>query len=142
MSSTSKIKANVISHSLPMPKVYAALPPPVEDLDEVLAFIYLGPNVPTEKEFKRTPMLVRRRKVAAALEWLKLNHVDYADLDISYDNLSKYPEDQPPVVVNFTKTMAESNIDSKAAAVTGVEKEEGTEEGQCLFVVHRLTSTT
>ena len=118
------------------------MPPPVEDLDEVLAFIYLGPNVPTEKEFKRTPMLVRRRKVAAALEWLKLNHVDYADLDISYDNLSKYPEDQPPVVVNFTKTMAESNIDPEAAAVTGVEEEEGTEEGQCPFVVHGLTGTT
>ena len=66
-------------------------------------------------------MLIRRRKVAAALEWLKLNHVDYADLDISYDNLSKYPEDQPPVIVNFTKTMAESNIDPEAAAVTGVD---------------------
>ena len=44
------------------------MPPPIEDLDEVLAFIYLGPNVPTEKEFKCTPMLVQRRKVAAALE--------------------------------------------------------------------------
>ena len=118
MSGMLKIKANVVSHSLPMLKVYAALPPPVEDLDEVLAFIYLGPNVPTEKEFKRTPMLVRRRKVAAALEWLKLNHVDYADLDISYDNLSKYPENQPPVVVNFTKTIAESNIDPEKAAVS------------------------
>ena len=86
-------------------------------------------------------MLIQRRKVAATLEWLKLNHVDYADLDISYDNLSKYPEDQPPVVVNFTKTMAESNIDPEAAAVTGVEEEEGTEEGQCPFVVYGLTGT-
>ena len=122
-------------------KVYAALPPLVEDLDEVLAFIYLEPNVPTEKEFKRTPMLVRRRKVAAALEWLKLNHVDYADLDISYDNLSKYPEDQPPVRVNFTKTMAKSNINPEAAAVTGV-NEEGMKASQCPFVVHGLTGTT
>ena len=58
MSGMSKMKANVVSHSLPMPKVYAALPPPVEDLDEVLAFIYLGSNVSTEKEFKCTPVLV------------------------------------------------------------------------------------
>ena len=58
MSGMSKIKANVVSHSLPMPKVYAALPPPVEDLDKVLAFIYLGPNVSTKKKFKCTPMLV------------------------------------------------------------------------------------
>ena len=93
MSGMSKMKANVVSHSLPMPKIHQALPPAREELDEVLAFIYLGPNVPTEKEFKCTPMLVRRRKVAAALEWLKLNDVDYADLDISHDNMSKYPED-------------------------------------------------
>ena len=58
MSGMSKMKANVVSHSLPILKVYAALPPPVEDLDEVLAFIYLGSNVSTEKEFKHTPMLV------------------------------------------------------------------------------------
>ena len=38
--------------------------------------------------------------------------------------------------------MAESNIDPEAAAVTGVEEEEGTEEGQCPFVVHGLTGTT
>ena len=75
MSGMSKMRANVVSHSLPMPKVYDALPPPVEELDDVLAFMYLGPSVPTSKEFKRTPMLVRRCKVATALEWLKLNHV-------------------------------------------------------------------
>ena len=58
MSGMSKMKANVISHSLPMPKVYAVLLPPVEDLDQVLAFLCLGPNVSTKKEFKHTPMLV------------------------------------------------------------------------------------
>ena len=93
MSSMSKIKANAVSYSLFILMVYAALLPPVEDLDEVLAFIYLGPNVPTKKEFKCTPMLIRRKKVAAALKWLKLNHVDYADLDIFYNNMSKYPKD-------------------------------------------------
>ena len=62
ISGMSKMKANVVSHSLPMPKVYSVLPPPREDLDNVLAFLYLGPNQPTTKDYKRTPMLVRRKK--------------------------------------------------------------------------------
>ncbi|KAI0703149.1 hypothetical protein C8Q76DRAFT_771529 [Earliella scabrosa] len=134
----SKMKANVVTHSLPMPKIYQALPPSREELDEVLAFLYIGPNVPTEKEYKRTPMLVRRNKVAKALEWLKLNHADYADLDISYSNLSEYPEDEPPVIVNYTQSH-ESNKDPEATAVYETEEDEGAETGDCPFIVHGLT---
>ena len=54
MSGMSKIRANIVSHSLPILKVYAALPPPVEDLDQVLEFIYLGSNVSTEKEDRKS----------------------------------------------------------------------------------------
>jgi len=36
-------------------------------------------------------MLVRRQNVQEALEWLKLNHQDYEDLEISQDNLASYP---------------------------------------------------
>jgi len=39
--------------------------------------------------------------VGKALEWLKLNYRDYADLEISYKNLESYPEDSPPVVINY-----------------------------------------
>jgi hypothetical protein len=46
-SGMSKMKANVIMFENPMPKIYRRLPPPVEDLDEVLAFIYTGPCKPT-----------------------------------------------------------------------------------------------
>ncbi|RDX46201.1 hypothetical protein OH76DRAFT_1356373, partial [Lentinus brumalis] len=138
VSGMSKMKANVVSHSLPMAKIYQALPPSRDELDEVLAFMYIGPNVPTQKEFQRTPLLVRRNKVAKALEWLKLNHADYADLEISYKNLSEYPEDQPPVVVNFTQSMG-SNKDPESTAVNDEEEDEGTEEGDCPFVVHGLT---
>ena len=105
--------------------------------------MYLGPSVPTSKEFKRTPMLVRRHKVAAALEWLKLNHVDYADLEISYRNLEKYPENEPPVIVHFSKTsLEESTMEPESTGVHHVEEEEGVEDGQCPFVVHGLTGTT
>ncbi|RPD73914.1 hypothetical protein L226DRAFT_464609 [Lentinus tigrinus ALCF2SS1-7] len=140
VSGMSKMKANVVSHSLPMPKIYNALPPPCEDLDEVLAFIYIGPNVPTAREFQRTPMLVCRNRVKVALEWLKLNHSDYADLNISYKNLDEYPEDEPPVVVNYTMSM-DTNKDSESTAVNDTEEDDGVEGGQCPFVVHGLTGT-
>lgn len=124
MSGMSKLRANVVSHSLPMPKIYSVLPPRCEELSEVLAFLYLGPNQPTSKEYKRTPMLVRRNKVADALEWLKLNHINYADLEISYDNINSYPEDEPPVIVNYSKSM-ESNVDPEASAGAKVTNHEG-----------------
>ena len=44
--------------------------------------------------------------------------------------------------MNLTKTMAESNIDPEAAAVTGVNEKEGMKAGQCPFVVHGCTGTT
>jgi hypothetical protein len=50
---------------------------------------------------ERTPLLVRRKRVSAALEWLKLNHIDYYDLDISYKNLEQYPDHGIPVVVAY-----------------------------------------
>ncbi|KAI0073309.1 hypothetical protein K474DRAFT_1603555 [Panus rudis PR-1116 ss-1] len=93
------MKANAVCFAIPQPKVYNVLPPPREDLDEVLAFIYLGPSKPNPEDFKRTPFLVRRNKVAEALNWLKLNHIDYADLEISQENLNAYSEDTPPVEV-------------------------------------------
>src|ERR1700729_3807572 len=50
-----KMHANAISFSNPMPKIYNVLPPPIEEMDEVLAFIYTGPCKPTKADFKRTP---------------------------------------------------------------------------------------
>ena len=70
-------------------------------MDELLAFIFTGPCQPTEDDFHRTPLLVCHNKVARALEWLKLNHRYYSDLEISYNNLACYPEDLPPDVVNY-----------------------------------------
>ena len=47
-----KMCANAISFSNPMPKIYSVLPPPVEEMDEVLAFIYTGPCKPTKADFQ------------------------------------------------------------------------------------------
>ena len=65
-SGMSKMRANAISFSNPMPKIYSILPPPIEEMDEVLAFIYTGPCKPTKADFQRTPLLVRHLKVSKA----------------------------------------------------------------------------
>ena len=133
-----KMIANAVTFEHPMQKIYTALPPPIEKMDEVLAFIFTGPCQPTEDDFCRMPLLVRRNKVAKALEWLKLNHKDYADLEISYKNLESYPEDSPPVVINYR--LSATNKIPEATSVHDMELEHGTEEGVCPFTVHTLTS--
>ena len=132
-----KMRANAISFSNPMPKIYNVLPPPIEEMDEVLAFIYTGPCKPTKADFKRTPLLVRRLKVSKALQWLKLNHVDYYDCEISHKNLASYPEEGPPVVVDYHPSSSNKNPES--TSVHDMEEEDGTTEGPCPFIVHGLT---
>lgn len=66
-SGRAKMTANVIMYSNPTLKVYQKLPPSKKEMNEVLAFIFTGPSQPTDEEFKRCPMLVRRQKVQDAL---------------------------------------------------------------------------
>jgi hypothetical protein len=131
--------ANAISFSNPMPKIYNVLPPPIEELDEVLAFIYTGPCKPTKADFKQTPMLVRHLKVSKALCWLKLNHVHYYDCEISEKNLASYPEDGPPVIVNYYLYISSSNENPESTSVNDMDEEDGTSKGPWSFVVHGLT---
>jgi len=133
-----KMIANAVMFEHPIQKIYTVLPPPIEEMDELLAFIFTGPCQPTEDDFRRTPLLVRRNKVARALEWLKLNHKDYLDLEISYKNLASYPEDLPPVVINYRHST--TNKIPEATSVHDMELEHGTTEGMCPFRVHTLTS--
>jgi hypothetical protein len=133
------MKANVITFQNPTPKVYQRLPPPIAEIDEVLAFIFTGPCKPTTEDLKRTPLLVRRKKVGTALEWLKLNHIDYYDLDIDYDSLGAYPENGPPVVVAYRQS--ENSRNPEAISAFDCDDEDGVEDGPCPFVVHGITGT-
>ena len=54
-------------------------------------------------------MLVRQLKVSKALHWLKLNHVDYYDCEISDKNLASYSEDGPLVVVDYYRSNSNKN---------------------------------
>jgi hypothetical protein len=132
-----KMTANAISFANPTPIVYDVLPPPKDELDEILAFIYTGPCKPTPKDFERTPLLVRRNKVGNALEWLKLNHCDYYDLNISQRNLDSYPEGGPPVIVEYLSSVYNKALE--ATSVHDTEEEAGTSSGPCPFAVHGIT---
>src|ERR1700722_691539 len=132
-----KMRANAIVFANPTPKIYNVLPPPLDELDQVLAFIYTGPCKPTKSDFEKTPLLVRRNNVAAALNWLKLNHADYYDVEISQVNLNEYPEHDIPVVIDYRHSLTNKNPES--TAVHDDNEEDGTESGSCPFVVHGLT---
>lgn len=41
------MKANVVAFQSPIPKIYDELPPPCEDLDDVLEILFTGPSKPT-----------------------------------------------------------------------------------------------
>jgi hypothetical protein len=131
------MKAHAIAYQQPMPKIYNVLPPPKSDIEEVIAIMFTGPCKPTIADFKRTPFLVRHNHVKKALEWLILNHSDYEDVILSSDNLNEYPEDMPPVSVEYKPMM--HNKSPEGTSSHDMEQEDGTEEGDCPFTVHGLT---
>ncbi|KAJ7820847.1 hypothetical protein B0H14DRAFT_3089223 [Mycena olivaceomarginata] len=137
-----RMSANAIMFSQPILKVYHRLPPSREELNEVLAFVFTGYAHPTPEEFERTPMLVRRQNVLEALEWLKLNHEGYWDLEISMDNLMSYPDRGIPVVVDYRRSKGDTtdSVPVGSTAVNEIPKERGTKSGKCTFAVHGLTS--
>ena len=136
-----RMSVNAIMFSQPILKVYHKLPPSREEMHEILAFIYTGSAPPTQEDFDRTPMLVRRSKVLAALEWLKLNHDYYSELEISMENLATYAERDIPVSVDFRRSNQEpeDSVPNVARAVNDSGEEYGTESGECTFSVHGLT---
>ncbi|PBK89138.1 hypothetical protein ARMGADRAFT_1047107 [Armillaria gallica] len=112
------MKANVITFENLMPLIYDHLPPPKERYGQ-------WPNKLTKDDFKRAPVL------------LKLNHSDYHDIEISWENMSKYLEDIPFVGVEYKASI--TNKTPEGLSVYNNEEEDGTEEGDCPFIVHGLT---
>jgi len=131
-----KLKANAIMFSNPMQKIYDKLPPPCAELDEVLAYIYTGPAKPTAEDMKRTPLLVRRKAVSEALEWLIVNHSGYDDVVIDKEALAGYPDEGPPVTVLYYER--DTNKNAEGRGLDDMEADDGTEDGECLFTVHGL----
>jgi len=89
--------ANMVMYSNPTAVVYNVLPPLLKDLNDILAFLFVGSAPSTMQDFSCTPMLVYCNVVKKALECLMLNHVDYYDLQILTDNLKDYLLSEIPV---------------------------------------------
>src|ERR1700678_1131295 len=93
--------------------------------------------IPKLCNIKRAPMLARQRYISAALEWLKINHSDYANVQISQENLKLYPAEGPPVTVDYRSSII--NKHKESTSVFDMEEEDGVYEGKCPFVVHGIT---
>ena len=132
-----KMRANAIVFQNPVPKIYNVLPPARTDMDQVLACMFTGPCKPTEQDLERTPILVRRNKIANALNWLTLNHSDYHDVIISQDNLDQYPEEGISVTIDSRISIL--NKEKEETSVHDTEGDDGIEDGDCPFVVHGLS---
>lgn len=55
-----KLSANIIAFENPTAKIYNALPPPKEELSEVLAVLMVGPVKPTDDDFRHFRLLPTR----------------------------------------------------------------------------------
>ncbi|OCH89704.1 hypothetical protein OBBRIDRAFT_696602, partial [Obba rivulosa] len=88
--------------------------------------------------FERTPLLVRRRKILEALQWLQLNHSGYSDVTISRENINSYSETEPPVSVVHLPSSGQAP--SESLSVFDRDTEKGVHEGKCSFAVHGLTA--
>jgi hypothetical protein len=75
--------------------------------------------------------------VIAALEWLRLNHADYENIQISQENVMQYEKKMPPVSVKYQERV--TNKVAEGTSVFDQEQEEGTVEDDCAFMVHGLT---
>ncbi|KAL1725522.1 hypothetical protein EV714DRAFT_221121, partial [Schizophyllum commune] len=134
-----KMIANAVMFSSPIPQVCKVLPPHRDEINEVLAFTFLGTARPTPEDFKRTPMLVRIEVVEAALRWLHLNHPSYRDIQISTENLESYRVENP-LVWEFRHLSEGDTVQEATATSLANDDVDAPDQGPCPFVVHGLTS--
>ncbi|THV01152.1 hypothetical protein K435DRAFT_556790, partial [Dendrothele bispora CBS 962.96] len=133
--------SHVIAFETPVVKVYQTLPPPPEELDEVLAILFTGPCKPTEDDFRKTKKmytsLIALKQIA--LEKGRLNVGETGKHRSDGENLHKYPENLPPVSVEFKQTNGEGNVPPESAIKHDNEVEIGIESGELPFVLHGVT---
>ncbi|KAJ3870972.1 hypothetical protein F5051DRAFT_307607, partial [Lentinula edodes] len=128
--------SNVIAFENPIPLIYDILPPPKKDIEECLAVMFSGSTKPTQDDYTRALLLVRRNVVANALHHLILNHADYSDVIFSSDNLDNYAEDAPIVAVEYFQKG--SNRNAEGVSIHDDLEDDGNSNGDCVFTVHGI----
>ncbi|KAF4617233.1 hypothetical protein D9613_005788 [Agrocybe pediades] len=89
------MKGHVVIFPQDVTGVAKVLPPNVDDVKTSLCVLFIGSQKPSKEWLreKAKPLLVRREKIRAALEWLKLNNPLYASIEIHQGNLEQFPAD-------------------------------------------------
>ncbi|KAJ3552729.1 hypothetical protein NM688_g3999 [Phlebia brevispora] len=132
-----KMRANAVIFAQPIGEFRTILPPPPSELDEFVCVLFTGACKPEPDDFKRTPLLVNRRRLLCALQWFVRFHKDYHNITISYDNIAAYPENTIPVSWMHRVTKEDSTpLSMPLYETTNLE---GTEEGPCPLAVHGMT---
>ncbi|KIK54337.1 hypothetical protein GYMLUDRAFT_177518, partial [Collybiopsis luxurians FD-317 M1] len=131
----SKLIANVVAYENPTPKIYDILPPPRDDISEVLAVMFSGPCKPTNNDYKHALLFVRCNPVTHAIKWCILNHSDYSDVTFSLENLNSYCSDVPIVPVEYFQK--HSNCMAEGISVHN-NLEDDSVKGECVFTVHGI----
>ena len=130
------LAANVIVFGQPVARMSRVLPPPKKEIRECLAILFVGSAKPTDDDIKRTPFLVRLQVVRTWLNWLRLNHASYTDVQLSEENLATYAEGEAPVAI--VSRIRPENHPDESLAVFETENVHATDSGDCLFTVHGL----
>lgn len=133
-----RFRVNAVVFLQPIVKIRNALPPPREDIEECLAVVLMKLSILTAEDLKRMPFLVQKNVVLDALRWLQLNNSEYADLEISLENMDTYEDGSPPVAVIHRE--CDGVVPSESMSVFDAMSEKGTDSGMCSFAVHGLTA--
>jgi hypothetical protein len=133
-----KLIANAVMFSNPVDKIYSALPPPVDEIHDILAIYFTGPVKPVPRLLRRTPFFVRRTEIWKALNWLKLNNPEYEHIKIDAEQLLKYPIADCPIAIEYEEKTTNKVYES--FGLDDQDQDDGTATGSCPFRVHGLAS--
>ncbi|KAF5344629.1 hypothetical protein D9757_013899 [Collybiopsis confluens] len=98
--------------------------------------MFSGSCKPTDDDYQKALLFVRRNEVADALHWLLLNSGEYSDVTFSTENLQQYTPGLPLVLVEYFAK--DTNRTAEGVSVHDDLKEDGVEDGQCVFTVHGI----
>ena len=90
------MKGHVIIYPQRPSEIVNLLPTSKQDILTPICILFVGSTPPTAKWLreKAKPLCVRREKVRAALEWLKINNPLYRDVTINHALLNEFEEEE------------------------------------------------
>ncbi|KAJ7667189.1 hypothetical protein B0H17DRAFT_834371, partial [Mycena rosella] len=89
------VRGHVIVYPQRPSDIAKVLPPSIEEVVTPICVIFVGSNPPTKEwlQKKAKPLTVRKEKVLAALDWLKLHNPLYKDVEINRHVFDGQPDE-------------------------------------------------